>query len=712
MITDIYVDLSVIKQALLYAIDNNKELLDSDSSSVESKLYALYETEVKLDDTQFWKNKHVISEYFSKKCKNLASYFDDGTTLDRFDLYTKEKDGKLFRSGLLYPMVRQLRFELALQKADVSLAIKVLNCLHDYLGNAYYFEVDREVLQELFENAFYLFLSADNYRYFKDAETTEIIRAMKRLLNKYELEYVIEHGEIIISDNSDIIIHNVLERLISTFGGVDFLRVLMNEHICPKYNVKLDRYLIHRDKRHWDIDAFESRIPYNYLVQLGAKHLDDKRAVVVTQAGAKKIIDEIIQIGKDYLSVLNLQSYSIFEDMFVDYSDIPVQLSKNIVFEKMYTPIQYSPNFTLSFLEKVYKPLAQDSNAMGYKFCEYMRFCKTLLSDKRIGTIYDFNELERKTGINRVVLKKILSDVSIASNEVNQVFTDFKCKTDYKYKPLIRLKDNTFFWFSPHFNGFSLCETAYCKLKALYPGNFNRLKGKLVEDWVKSFFTDKGYTIHCGKYNPDSKSSTTEECDMVIENNEKIVFFEIKNNPLPEEFELGGDVETLSNLADGMFKAQLQCAKHHYHLINNGKLTLMGDSDSSTPKYELVWNKRRIIRVSVCSQEYYFLTNKVFTEKLLQSLLVTTYHATDKSKENRLNKLNRYQSEFEKVLFKSADGKIDLKESFFNTLFRSAQQIYSLLKVSCSLDDFIERLTQSVYIADGSGDAYCQLLNS
>lgn len=47
---------------------------------------------------------------------------------------------------------------------------------------------------------------------------------------------------------------------------------------------------------------------------------------------------------------------------------------------------------------------------------------------------------------------------------------------------------------------------------------------------------------------------------------------------------------------------------------------------------------------------------------------------------------------------------------FFYTLFRSAQQIFTILTVSKTLDDFIYYLTQPIRIDDGSGDVYHQLL--
>ena len=101
----------------------------------------------------------------------------------------------------------------------------------------------------------------------------------------------------------------------------------------------------------------------------------------------------------------------------------------------------------------------------------------------------------------------------------------------------------------------------------------------------------------------------------------------------------------------------------------------------------------------------------MFSEKFLESLLVATYHATDTSKEHRLDNLNALRNDFEKLIA-DTDRTKNLREAFYNTLFRSAQQIHCILSISNSFDDFIHHLTQPIYVADGSGDVYGQLLNS
>ena len=195
---------------------------------------------------------------------------------------------------------------------------------------------------------------------------------------------------------------------------------------------------------------------------------------------------------------------------------------------------------------------------------------------------------------------------------------------------------------------------------------------------------------------------------MVIEITDEIVFIEIKNQPLPETFEQGDDVETLRCLGEGMIKAQMQCFKHIRQLKRKGYIILENENQ---PSYELKLNNRKIICISICSQEYLFLTNKIFSEYFLESLLFATYHANDPNKENRLEKLNLLR---EKLATLISDIYVQTKARrvFFDTLFRSAQQISTIINASDTLEDFIDNLTTPIYIVDGTNDVYCQLINN
>ena len=69
-------------------------------------------------------------------------------------------------------------------------------------------------------------------------------------------------------------------------------------------------------------------------------------------------------------------------------------------------------------------------------------------------------------------------------------------------------------------------------------------------------------------------------------------------------------------------------------------------------------------------------------------------------------------NELKNIVNEMFKSDMNLNQVFFDTLFRSTQQLHAILIVINSLDEFIHYLTEPIYIMDGSNDVYCQLLRS
>lgn len=707
MISDIVIDFDRMKSILSDVTEQNKPLLSSEHADVLQALYTDYEPKSEIDLSNINVYTSNFAKFYKQKIINMASYCsEDKENFDRQVVNELERSGKVFGKSIFDVLRKHLFLEMKLKNKNYDLEIRIIQKLCYSIGNTYYFDFNEAYLTELFEYAVKLYLCSPEFVDTKDVETASIIKSMKNLLSIKKFEYAIKCGYIYFSDDAEKEIQFKIEQSISNIGGIEFLRNFFAKEIAPKYNAEIDRFLIHRNVQQISADIKNIKLPYNYLIQLSAKHTDDAKSVLLTESGIKNEYNKAIKISSDYLNVLDLQPYNFYEDLFYDFKNIPVKLSQNILFEKLYTPIQYRPDFTRKFLQDVYAPFFDNSVNFGYNYKEYIRFCDCILSERRYCVTYSFEELWKLTNIRRSALTKILEDVSFSSAEVNGYFKNFLSETNYRLRPLIKLKNEKYFLFSAYFNGFAFCEVLYNKLNLHYGFDFNRKKGNKVEKMVKNLFKEKNYQFHSGKY--FINKGKNEECDMVIETSDKIVFVEIKNQPLPDTFEQGDDVETLRCLGEGMIKAQMQCFKHIRQLKDKGVLILSGYNH---PPYELKLNNRQIICVSVCSQEYLFLTNKTFSECFLDSMLFATYHANDCSKENRLNKLNSLR---EKLASLIADiyGETKVHRVFFDTLFRSAQQVSTIINASDTLEDFVDNLTTPIYITDGTGDVYCQLINN
>ncbi len=69
---------------------------------------------------------------------------------------------------------------------------------------------------------------------------------------------------------------------------------------------------------------------------------------------------------------------------------------------------------------------------------------------------------------------------------------------------------------------------------------------------------------------------------------------------------------------------------------------------------------------------------------------------------------NKMSNELKNIVNEMFKSDMNLNQVFFDTLFRSTQQLHAILSVINSLDEFIHYLTELIYI----NDVYCQLLRS
>ncbi|KIY23148.1 hypothetical protein [Mesobacillus subterraneus] len=169
-------------------------------------------------------------------------------------------------------------------------------------------------------------------------------------------------------------------------------------------------------------------------------------------------------------------------------------------------------------------------------------------------------------------------------------------------KPLVKIREDTYFMISSHFCGYSFCRVIHQILKDAKVSNLDRNLGDSIEDHVKDSLNAKNIPYKIGHYsitNPEEKG----QCDVVLETGKGKVFLEIKKRSLPDEFQLGDDVEVLRSLGDGMLNAQKQILRHRVYLQKNNFMKLYQEEKESSPYTTLEWKGRRIVSISMCLPE-------------------------------------------------------------------------------------------------------------
>ena len=124
-----------------------------------------------------------------------------------------------------------------------------------------------------------------------------------------------------------------------------------------------------------------ARTPYQYLLQLSLKYL--KSEFIFTDAYREHRYQELIQLAQDYLEVLQLQGYMVWEDVYAEIEDFPYKLAKNLCFEKLCIPRQYHPEYVRLLLKNMLEPCygAGREKVRVYSFCNYLEFAMYVMEE-------------------------------------------------------------------------------------------------------------------------------------------------------------------------------------------------------------------------------------------------------------------------------------------------------------------------------------------
>lgn len=659
-------------------------------------------------------DKKTIKEC-ADNCKKLAEfiYIKPQTEFSDYEAaHTRIERGEWFVSKDFRSIITHLQLLKSLEGEDFSVEIDVLETLLAHLGNEVYYDICK--LEELLECAVDLYLVAkrDNniYAFVMNEDMTLLIHAVK-ILRKEGTQFEIVQGEpVMLPDSEEAVIRNI-DKLIKQVGGMFFVKKLFENELMPKYNSQLGRYLIYRSKKiFWGDDKPESRIPYHYLIQLSLKHLKVK--TLQTRESQMALYDKIIKIAKAYFEVLHLQGYSMFEDIFGTLTDFTFKLYKNLCFEKMYVPRQYHPDYLTMLLRNMLEPYYMHQNATirTYSFANYVKTAEHITKTAMGPTIFYKNELKDILKISEYKLSAILNDVSIDVEQVNQNFIHYLDETNTWRKPLIRLDEEIYFCLDGRMSGYGFYEVMYQIIFCVYGASFSAEQGDLLEEMVYKMFRSKHFSFVYGRYK-QIDDLPERDCDMILDNNDTTMFIEIKKCPLPTSYERGNDIQVLKSLGKGMLYAQEQIMWHKVRLKEKGKLELYDKKWRKIQDYSL--RNKRVIAVSICMPEYDFLTDRHITEAFLESSLLMSYHAIDPKEEKSLEGINKTAHQIRVLVNRLYDGKtIDVRDAFFYSQFRSLQQIWTILQLCNTKEEFFDMCKNQLFVSYGSGDVYVEILNT
>lgn len=696
-----------VKKIFLQTMKDYEEILDYGFDDLEEYLRLKGEVD-ELLTKKIPINIESLNVFFKEKCKALGTINDSYISLQADEVI---ESSAFVRLAKHFYLLHELNSEYSL------FHIRLFKQLWNFLGNQYEFQVNSNSLEQLFKYGIYLsILKGDLDLPDLDIELVSRCESIKNLKNIWGINtmYTIEQDDIDLKATTRLQIQKKLDNLIERCGGIEFLDFLMNDYVRPTFDLELDRYKIHRNKTTL-LKKIHKYLPVNYLILLGLKHLNAERSIEEYRE-KDDLHSIIIGISEDYLNVLNLVSQSLFQDVIVQINNIPKICCDNMLFEKMVIPEQYTKDIIFILIQGMFADYPNYLLERGYTFGEYNHVAKKILrSEKRI---FSFTDLKKLTKVKQDVLKAILKDISCNAEMVNKNFNDIFKMTDFKYKPLIQLDNEKYFFLDANICGIGFYNVLNKII--IIDNRINETgQGNKVEAICKKLLQRKNINYKCGNY--DEIKGTGYECDLIVENDTDIVFFEIKKRALDGKTEIADDVRLFSCLGEGMLAAQKQLLRHRFVLLKNSKIEM---DDKQTHKINLLeLNKngkpRNITCISLGLSEYAFLTNKVYSKAITEAMAYAKLTITDKKREGELKEFNKIQKEMVELVNKYTEFMVETKKKidenkidiFDNTLFMTVQQFWTILEYSKNVDEFIKLCKTNIYLQEGCLDSYVQLKN-
>ena len=678
----------------------------------------IYHATLELADkfrTHTWRDSNRSIEECEAELKSLAIFIDEGKANEadnRDEAREKTLEGTWFRSTYFRRLIVHFQLEEAINGRNFQLEQEILGHTMAYLSNGTYYEVSS--LSQIMEAAGQLYAAskkADKLYAPALSENTKVLIESTKNLIKAGYSFQIVIGEPEFDADSEQRLIDDLESRVKELGGMYVIRQMFAREISGKYNEKLGRYLIYRNKISLgERRNIKVRIPYQNLLQLSLKYL--KTESIFTDSYKECKYQELIRLAQDYLEVLQIQGYRTWEDVFTEIEDFPYKLAKNLCFEKLCIPRQYHPEYVKLLLQNMLEPFygTGREKMRVYSFHNYLEFAAYVMEEAKGPRIFKRKEFDNRLGISSYKLDQILQDVAYNADLINADFSYYLDATNSWRKPLVRLDADTYFCLDGRMEGYAFYEAMYQIIFAKHGTVFSKYQGERLGEMVYQMFREKHFPYITGQYLPDG-DLPERNCDMILEGTERVMFVEIKKCPLPGSYEQADDVDVLKALGEGMLYAQEQILWHKLRLKEKGALVLYDKAGNHLQNYTP--GKKKVLAMSICMPEYDFLTDRMMTETFLESTLRVTYHAIDPSREKVLNRLNKRAANIQMVTARLFAGeKYTTRDVFFDSMFRSLQQVWTMLRMCDSLDMFLDMCDTQLVVITGAGDVYVDILNA
>lgn len=468
-------------------------------------------------------------------------------------------------------------------------------------------------------------------------------------------------------------IFNVLDRKIE-FLGEHFVSAVFRYLSKNKQSYDLYYFKTHRSM------SFESKdeliYPIGLLFRLSLKYAG-KPSKYIREELISKHIKVVFEYSGHLTNVLNLVNTG--HDMGLpntDHSDILGYIRRYTRLDQLYKIDQYNPKHVFELSLKLcnsleHKALPIETKRRTNLIMEIYTACMHEFTSCMSGV---FNETIGYKNLvakhTKTVIDQELNNLSHV-NAANKGFNNINdiSSVDYFHKPFIKRQvhskvqywiPNKIFFFMGFYSQLTVLLRSVKEFVDGEKFELDKHIGFLQEDIIKQRFEESGLKVLQTKGEYSVSQSTVSalnlkqtknkslETDVVVELDDRIIFFESKKKLLTTKAKNGDVISILNDLKTSLIESQIQANRHSRIINYDGEINF---NDST----KLVLNNRKIAKVSITQFDYGTLHSSQIVGAILLLILGAKVVSEDTGKDisKMISSINK---EFENFTEEFSDG--------------------------------------------------------
>jgi hypothetical protein len=406
---------------------------------------------------------------------------------------------------------------------------------------------------------------------------------------------------------------------------------------------EFDQYLFGR--RYTPGRPREPSIPFGFLLNLAVRVPDRPLA------SDRPDVDwrAAIELARDLAAVIDVEPYNQFWMINSAPKRLEPLLNEVGLYDHLFGFRQWCI-FVTPLLLRSFFGTAHDAALLakfGWCVTDAVRLAEAFIRHIRTDPVRLTRGDLMSTGLNSDTLDQMLPHFAHAKGKVNASYASpiAARRADLMFRPLIEGEEGTYIAPAASTVGPACYEVVAAALReTLATGDMSNLVGKGTERAVSGLLHFHGLTpsFESAKYN-EGKTVDSGECDLVLEDDDNILFIECKAKPLTRATMEGEPGAALLDYAGGVIESQTQALQHERLLHDNSEIVF----DDGR---RLQLRGRRVTRFSVTLLDHGSLQDRFLFMNLVKPLLrwQVTFDPTSPSKKRYedLNKqLDKHQRE-------------------------------------------------------------------